>query len=61
MSWQSVGGRKFALSVFGVLCITVLAFVRPDSIAFGSIALIVGAYNGANAFIDAGHAQKSQP
>jgi hypothetical protein len=50
-----VGGRKFALSLFGVTCITALAFFRPDSIAFGSIAIIVGAYNGANALADKYH------
>lgn len=51
------GGRKFVLSVFGILAITVLALMKADATAFGSIALIVGAYSGANSFIEGRYAK----
>lgn len=52
-----MGGRKFVLSLFGIVAIAVLAMVKADATAFGSIALIVGAYNGANGFIEGKHAK----
>lgn len=52
------GGRKFALAVLGLACITVLALAGADAAAFGSIAVIVAGYGGANAYIDGKHAGK---
>jgi hypothetical protein len=53
-----LGGRKFVLSVIGVLVIGVLAIGKADAAAFGSIALIVSAYNGANGYIEGRHAPR---
>lgn len=53
-----VGGRKFVLSVLGVLVIGLLAIWKADAAAFGSIALIVTAYNGANGYIEGRHAPR---
>ncbi len=52
-----VGGRKFVLSVFGILTIGILAILKADATAFGSIAVIVGAYSGANSFIEGRYAK----
>ena len=43
-----LGGRKFVLSVIGVMAISALALCHADATAFGSIAVIVGAFNGAD-------------
>jgi hypothetical protein len=53
----SMGGRKFLLSLVGIIAVMVLALAKADATAFGSIALIVGAYNGANGFIEGRHAK----
>lgn len=53
----TMGGRKFVLSFIGIAAISVLAMVKADATAFGAIALIVGAYNGANGFIEGKHAK----
>lgn len=47
-----LGGRKFVLSVIGIVAVVVLGFAGRDAAAFGAIALIVGAYNGANGYIE---------
>ena len=54
---NKVGGRKFVLSVFGIVAVSVLALMKADATAFGSIALIVGAYSGANSFIEGRYAK----
>ena len=54
------GGRKFLLSVFGILAVSVLALMKADATAFGSIALIVGAYSGANSFIEGRYASPAK-
>lgn len=56
-----VGGRKFALSLVGVGAIVFLAMRGKDVAAFGSIALIVTAYSGANSYIEGRHAKAHQP
>jgi len=53
-----MGGRKFVLSVLGLACITGLALCHADATAFGSIAVIVGAFNGANGYIEGRHASR---
>lgn len=53
---NALGGRKFILSLIGMLCITLLALKGGDATAFGSIALIVGAFVGGNSFIEGKHA-----
>jgi hypothetical protein len=53
-----LGGRKFVLSLIAMLCITLLALNGADSAAFGSIALIVGAFAGANGYVEGRHAGK---
>jgi hypothetical protein len=60
---QKMGGRKFALSLIGVGAICFLAVLGKDVAAFGSIALIVTAYSGANSYIEGRHATrgKSEP
>lgn len=51
-----VGGRKFALSVFGIAAICLLALAGKDVVSAGAIALIVTAYSGANSYIEGRHA-----
>lgn len=58
---QKLGGRKFALSLIGVGAIVFLAMFGKDIAAFGSIALIVTAYSGANSYIEGRHAPRGQP
>lgn len=53
-----LGGRKFLLSVLGILVIGALAIWKADATAFGSIALIVTAFNGANGYIEGRHAPR---
>jgi hypothetical protein len=55
-----LGGRKFVLSVIGVAAICVLAAFGKDVAAFGSIALIVTAYSGANSYIEGRHAGRDK-
>lgn len=54
------GGRKFLLSVFGIVAVSVLALMKADATAFGSIAIIVGAYSGANSFIEGRYASPAK-
>jgi hypothetical protein len=58
---QTFGGRKFILSLLGLVTVCVLAFAHADPTAFGSIALIVGAYSGANSYIEGRHATRRAP
>lgn len=53
---NKLGGRKFLLSVLGIVVIGTLAIWKADATAFGSIALIVTAFNGANGYIEGRHA-----
>lgn len=46
------------LSVLGILVIGALAIWKADATAFGSIALIVTAFNGANGYIEGRHAPR---
>ena len=55
------GGRKFVLSLLGVVAITALSLVGADATAYGSIALIVTAYAGANGYIEGKYADPSKP
>lgn len=56
-----MGGRKFVLSLLGVVAITALSLLGSDATAYGSIALIVTAYAGANGYIEGKHAHASKP
>ncbi len=56
-----LGGRKFILSLIGVAAICFLAMYGKDVAAFGSIALIVTAYSGANSYIEGRHAGRDKP
>jgi hypothetical protein len=56
----TLGGRKFVLSVLGVIAIVFLAMFGKDVGAFGSIALIVTAYSGANSYIEGRHARRDK-
>lgn len=58
-----LGGRKFLLSVLGLATIVALAFVDGDAAAYGAVALIVGAYSGANGYIEGqyAHRRTAQP
>ena len=47
----SLGGRKFSLSLIGMLCVTWLAMEGKDAAAFGSIAVIVAGFVGGNSFV----------
>lgn len=53
-----VGGRKFVLSLLGLVAVCILAFANADPSAFGSIALIVGAYSGANSYVEGRYAPR---
>ena len=52
----ALGGRKFVLSLIGILCVTLLALNGADSAAFGSIAVIVASFAGGNAYVEGKHA-----
>jgi len=54
------GGRKFILSVLGIIAITALSLNGADPTSYGAIALIVGSYAGANGFIEGKHAKNKQ-
>jgi hypothetical protein len=56
---DKVGGRKFALSVMGIISVTILALAGADATAFGALAFIVGAYSGANSYVEGKHARPS--
>lgn len=56
-----LGGRKFLLSLVGVIAVSVLSLTGADATAFGSIALIVTAYAGANGYIEGRHANTAKP
>ncbi len=56
-----LGGRKFVLSMIGVVAVSLLSMLGADATAFGSIALIVTAYSGANGFIEGRYAKAQQP
>lgn len=47
----NIGGRKFALSLIGILCVTWLAMEGKEAAAFGSIAVIVAGFVGGNSFV----------
>jgi uncharacterized membrane-anchored protein len=53
-----LGGRKFVLSFLGVVAIAALSLFGADAAAYGSIALIVTAYAGANGYIEGRYAAK---
>lgn len=53
-----MGGRKFVLSVFGIMAICLLALAGKDVVSSGAIALIVTAYSGANSYIEGRHAKR---
>jgi uncharacterized membrane-anchored protein len=55
-----VGGRKFALSVLGLVAVFVLAWFGKDSVAYGSIAVIVGGFVGGNSYVSGKHAEASR-
>ena len=56
-----LGGRKFLLSVYGISAVVALGLGKSDPMAFGSVALIVGAFVGGNSFIEGAHARKPTP
>ena len=59
LAWA--GGRKFFLSILGLIAIVLLAFIKGDPTSYGAVALIVGAYSGANGYIEGKYARtKSQ-
>lgn len=58
---DALGGRKFILSILGIISVTVLALCKADATAFGALALIVGSYSGANGYIEAKYAAKDAP
>lgn len=58
---DQLGGRKFVLSVMGIVSVTVLALCNADATAFGALALIVGSYSGANGYIEGKYAAKDAP
>lgn len=55
---RRLGGRKAAITILGILCVTLLALLAQDSTATGSIALMVGAFVSGNAFVEGRHAGK---
>jgi hypothetical protein len=56
----TLGGRKFVLSVFGIVAICLLALSGKDVVSAGAIALIVTAYSGANSYIEGRHAKSAR-
>lgn len=54
-----LGGRKFALSVLGIVAVFLLAWFGKDAVAYGSIAVIVGGFVTGNAVVESAHARKA--
>jgi len=52
------GGRKFNLSVLGIVAVFVLAWFGKDSVAYGSIAVIVGGFVASNGYVSGKYAGK---
>lgn len=53
-----LGGRKFVLSVVGLAVILGLALIGGDAAAYGAVAIVVGAYSGANGYIEGHYATR---
>ena len=58
MLMQRLGGRKSALALYAMSCVTLLALnhARPES--YTAVALIFGAFAGANGFVEGKFAGK---
>lgn len=57
MTLDTLGGRKFVLSVLGLVAVFVLAWFGKDSVAYGSIAVIVGGFVGGNSYVSGKYAE----
>lgn len=57
MTLDTLGGRKFVLSVLGLVAVFVLAWAGKDSVAYGSIAVIVGGFVGGNSYVSGKYAE----
>ncbi len=55
---SSLGGRKFVLSVGGLLAIVVTAWVKGPADAYMPIAFIVASFAGANGWVESAYAKK---
>lgn len=55
---NKLGGRKFVLSLAGLITVIALATVGADAASYGAVAIIVGSYAGANGYIEGKHASK---
>ena len=54
----TLGGRKFTLSLVGLLCIVALAHFKAVPEAYMPIALIVASFAGANGWVKSAYAKK---
>lgn len=54
----TLGGRKFTLSLVGLLCIVALAYFKAIAEAYMPIALIVASFAGANGWVESAYAKK---
>lgn len=57
---KTLGGRKFVLSVAGLVAIVLLAYVKAIADAYLPIALIVASFSGANGWIESAYAKKKK-
>jgi nitrate/nitrite transporter NarK len=53
------GGRKFVLSVLGLVTVMCLSLGGADAASYGAVAVIVGAFSGANGYIEGRHARQT--
>ena len=58
MSLAKYGGRKFLLSVAGLVAIVALAYFKAIAEAYMPIALIVASFAGANGWVESAYAGK---
>jgi hypothetical protein len=58
MKLATLGGRKFVLSMAGLVAIVALAYFQAIAEAYMPIALIVASFAGANGWVESAYAKK---
>lgn len=58
--WANLGGRKFVLSVAGLVAIVLTARFDGSDEAFLPIALIVASFSGANGWVESAYAKRQR-
>lgn len=58
---KRLGGTKFVVCMSAMILITAVAIAKGDALAFGSIAVVAGAFMGTNGFITGRAIEKGLP